>query len=124
VIISCSSYNQIIRVSCDNYDVSETDQSVREWAEKNAAGDVYFAKRVDSKGLETYYVHLNEIPIDRFGVSNHGANALDLEVKLSNDIRNSSKIHEIVTINKKAKYLLVNGVERIDTSTILLLNSK
>jgi hypothetical protein len=103
--------------------VNEVSETVREWAESNSSGGIYLAKKVNSKGLETYYVNIKEMPINGFSVSNDRLDGLKLEVEISNDAPYRSDIHEIITINRKAKYLLVNG-ERIDTSSILLISDK
>jgi hypothetical protein len=113
--------NEIVSINFMYYDLNEVDSIVREWAISNSANGIYLAKKINSKGLETYYVYVNNLPSDGFSGSNDGKKGIKIEISTFDSLKNKSKIYEIVTENKKAEYLLLNG-DRIDTSKILVLS--
>ena len=113
--------NQIVSVGFKYYDLDQVDKDVRDWAVSNSVNGVYLAKKINFKGLETYYVYVNKLPFNGFRMSDDGTKGLELEIKTTSSLTNRSKIYEIITINKKAEYLLLNG-ERVDTSTLLVIS--
>jgi hypothetical protein len=113
--------NEIVSTSFMYYDLTEVDKDIRDWASSNLVSGIYLAKKINNKGLETYYVYVNNMPSDGFNGKNDGSRGLKMEVKINNSVINESKIYEIITTNKNAEYILLNG-DRIDTSKILVLS--
>lgn len=113
--------NQIVDVGFMYYDLNQVDSSVRSWALSNSTSGIFLAKKINSKGLENYYVYINELPFDGVKASNEGYKGLKLEVKTKASLANRSKIYELITMNKNAEYLLLNDA-RIETSTIPLIS--
>jgi hypothetical protein len=112
--------NEIVSVNFMYYDLVEVDSIVRDWATSNSANGIYLAKKINNRGLETYYVYVNNLPLNGFSGSNDGSRGIKIEVRTISSVKNKSKVYEIITRNKKAEYLLLNG-DRIDTSKILVL---
>jgi hypothetical protein len=64
--------NQIVNVGFMYYDLDQVDKNVRDWAVSNSANGVYLAKKINSKGLETYYVYVNKLPFNGFKMGLRG----------------------------------------------------
>jgi hypothetical protein len=118
-----NSYNSPIDFNFNTYSSDEADKELKAWASSNSQSGTYLAKRINTNGLETYYIHVNDLPFHGFGLSGDGRSGLGIDIETVNFVFNSSKIIEIITENKKARYILLNG-KRIDTLDIMVLNSK
>jgi hypothetical protein len=110
--------HKIVSVNINYFEVDEASGIVREWLHSFTDNDGIFLGRISKdKKHEEYYLYINNLDAPIVGIESYSYDGLKIEVNKDNISPKKSKVFKINTLNKRAKYIILNG-EKIETSSI------
>lgn len=111
--------NKVVSVAVNYFGVDEVSGSVKVWLQNFEDKDGVFLGRIsEDKNHDEYILYINNIKLSDIGINTHSKSGLTIQVNRDNNkSEKTTKVFRISTLNKRAKYIILNG-EKIETSSI------
>jgi hypothetical protein len=109
---------KIVDTNVNNFEADEASGIVKQWLSSFTGKDGMYLGRISKdKRHEEYYLYIKNLHTPIVGINTYSYDGLKIEVTIGNSTPEKSQLFKIITLNKRAKYIILNG-EKIETSSI------